>query len=162
MPMTLVGSVTVGAGGASSLEFSNIPATGKDLVVLGSIRCSSWGVNLTLELNGSASNFSSKGLLYNGTSVAAYGSPSNWVGVVNGTNRATNVFSNIRIDIANYATTQNKGIQANNAYADFQTAAYPSFHNLVWSNSATINSIKLVPEDKTWLEGTILSVYTIS
>ena len=63
----LLSSVTVGAGGASSINFTSIPATYTDLVLKISARTNSTGAGSTykISLNGSSSSLSRIILLQN-------------------------------------------------------------------------------------------------
>ena len=61
---TLISSVTVGSGGASSIEFTSIPSTYTDLLLNFSGRSNtnqaSGGFACKIEFNGSSSNLSAR------------------------------------------------------------------------------------------------------
>jgi hypothetical protein len=50
---SLIETVTVGAGGAASIEWTGIAGTGQDLLVVFSLRCTTSNATGSLTINGS-------------------------------------------------------------------------------------------------------------
>ena len=78
MAMTLVSTTTVPSGGAASIEFTNIPQTGKDLLLVCSLRQTT-GSELIVEYNNFAGSYVTRTLGGDGTTV--YSSSSTDAGV---------------------------------------------------------------------------------
>lgn len=110
MAMTLVSTVTVGSGGAASIEWTGIPATGKDLLILVSARATNSGdrFGANLQIN---SNFSSarKMLLGDGSGYVESGSYGTFS--VPGSTATSNTFGSTSIYISNYTSSSNKSWQ---------------------------------------------------
>ena len=139
--MTLISSNTVGAGNAASITFSSIPQTYTDLLILGSARNSSgadadW---IAATFNGSATNFSSRYLEGNGTSVS-----SNQLARLAGASAyPSNVFSNFRVYVPNYTSSNNKSYSTEYVTEANTTLSYSVLVAGLWSNTAAITSITL-------------------
>lgn len=105
----LIASTTVGAGGTSTIEFTGIPSTYTDLVILLSARTTSGSDYPRFRANNYVSEFN-KGqvLLSGGTTVSAFSDTFNTfaqIGQIPGTSYSANNFSNSLIQVPNYAGT---------------------------------------------------------
>lgn len=143
----LISAVTVGSGGASTIEFTSIPSTFTDLCLKWSSRAASGSNvldNMEVTFNASTTGYTQK-LLYttNGTS-AASGSQTgyNWQ-YANGGGSTASVFSNGEIYIPNYAGSSNKSYSTDMVTENNATAAGVLFNATLWSNTAAITSIKM-------------------
>lgn len=163
MTMTLVSTVTVGSGGAASIEFTNIPQTGKDLLVLVSARVTAATVasDLFFYINNS-NNGVVRWLRGNGSAASSnnYTNTMNvWAGT-NGANSTSNTFANVAYYFSNYTSTTNKSfsidfVTENNATESYQGIVAGSF-----STSSAISSLKF--EDGTYVQHSTASLYIIS
>jgi len=147
MPATYnkIATVTVGSGGANSIDFTSIPGTYTDLQILVSHRSTNAagaGSNaLTFTFNGSTSNRSYR-WLYN---VGSANNTNNLIaGIVPGTSVTANTFANTSIYIPNYASSNNKSASAdsvteNNSSSDYELDLVAN----LWSNTAAITQITL-------------------
>lgn len=139
----LIASVTVGAGGASTIDFTSIPGTYADLILKCSARNTSGGVNgVYITLNSSTSSFSDKYLEGNGSSVGS-GSIVRYIGTESASTQTANTFSNMEVYLPNYAGSNNKSFSADAVDENNATTAYATFNAGLWSNSAAITSISL-------------------
>jgi len=142
---TLIASSTVGAGGASNIEFTSIPSTYTDLKLVTSLRMSSSGQWYTLKFNNSTSTYSDRYLLGSGSSAASGidgGQPA-LAGSAEDSTYTANTFANSENYIPNYTSSNYKsysgdGVQENNA-----TASYMAFWANLWSTTSAITSIKI-------------------
>ena len=145
----LISSVTVGAGGQSAIEFTNIPATYTDLqlvVTARSIRVGAERDSMELSFNSNTSGYSGKTVNGNGATAGSntcYGTASINRMDVNGATSTSNSFSNIAIYIPNYTSSNNKSVSVDSVYEDNTTNAFQYLIAGLWSNSAAITSIKL-------------------
>ena len=144
--MKLIQAVTVGAGGAASMEFTSIPSTYTDLLVKVSARTNRAapvdGVNIAF--NGSTSNFTGRYLESDGSS--AYSGTSTRIAASAVGNTATaSTFGNSDIYIPNYTSSNNKSFSGDTVTENNATPALADLIAGLWSNSAAITSIALTP-----------------
>ena len=151
----LIEKITVGAAGAASVTFSNIPQTGyTDLVVKASVRTGTggeWGT-LNAQFNGSTSGYS--GIQVHGTgSAAGTSSSASWgtnliiVGRPTGASATANTFGNSEFYIPNYTSANYKSISSDGVTENNATAAFAALVAGLWSNTAAITSIKIFDAD---------------
>ena len=167
---TLISSVTVGAGGASSIDFTSIPSTYTDLVLKLSARDNRTGTNYTddvrLRFNGSSTGYSNKVLYGGGGSAGSFGGSSMdlaYGGYAVGTDGTANTFGNSEIYIPNYTGSNNKSISVDGvAESNSSTGVYAALEAGLWGNSAAITSIALTPVNgTTWLQNSTAYLYGI-
>ena len=148
---TAIATVTVGAGGAATIEFTSIPATYTDLCVLASIRSNRSGStsNLTVKFNGSTSSYNRRELYGDGSAAgsASASSTSAFEYVyIPAASATTSTFSNMFLYIPNYAGSNNKSFSIDNVQENNTTAAYAQLEAGLWSNTAAITSITLTEQ----------------
>jgi hypothetical protein len=144
---TLIQAVTVPSAQAA-IEFTSIPSTYTDLVVVGSCRTARANATdeTTLTFNGSTSGYSWRLLFGNGSS-AGSASGSSDVAIygiqVNGNNSTASTFGNFQIYIPNYAGSANKSVSIEAVAEDNASTAFMKMVAGLWSNTAAITSLKL-------------------
>jgi hypothetical protein len=163
-------TVTVGAGGASSITFSSIPQTFTDLIFEGSIRTDrgTYGVDETLvQFNGdsTATNYSHTFIRGQGTSGADSGRVTNsyiWgVGGTASTNTA-NTFGNSQMYIANYTGSNYK-----TAITDIVSEGNSSSNVFMvldaglWRNTSAITSVAFNNQGTIFLQYSKISLYGV-
>ena len=165
MGMVLIETVEVGAGGASSIEFTSIPQDGVDLVVRMSIRpdVGSSIHNLIFNSDSTTGNYSSKMLTGNGATVYAYSLTNNMVLTVYSVDTA-NTFSNGEILVANYgSTSQYKSVSLE--HANENNGTYVTGVGItagIWNNTSAITSLKLECNGGNWIQFSTASLYKIT
>lgn len=145
-------SVTVGSGGSLSIDFTNIPATYTDLLLLASTRDDRGAdfTAMTLQFNDATTNFSWRSLIGNGTSAASYnGTNTTIFDGNNATNSTTSTFSSVYIYIPNYAGSTNKSFSVDAVSENNAILAWTNLLGGLWSNTAAITKVSLL------LSGTI-------
>jgi len=145
---TKIATVTVGSGGASSIEFTAISASYTDLQILvcsRTNRSASVDDSIKLEFNGVTTNLSSKRLLGSGsaTSSSSFGSNIYYTGI--GASTTSSVFDNVLIYIPNYASSNYKSVSIDSVTENNATEAYAQLTAGLWSSTSAITSIKLLP-----------------
>jgi len=168
MTMTLVQSITVGVGGAASIEFTGIPQTGQDLLVVLSFRASAVGLtysNIPLQFNGDTTvgRYSFRVLQGSGSSVTSSVNASddniNQRAAITGGNATANTFSNGHIYIPNYATATAKSVSSDLVTENNSTESWQTFIAGRYTQASAITSLKLTnPFD----QYSTASLYTIS
>ena len=146
MPNTFIkiASVTVGSGGASSIDFTSIPSTYTDLCVKLSVRTNRAGSvddDVYIKLNGATTNFTYRYLRGNGTSVNSSNGSVGWVAAVPCANATASTFGNAEVYIPNYASANYKSISSDNVTENNATESYALFQAVLWSNTAAITSV---------------------
>jgi len=149
---TLIQSVTVGAGGAASIDFTSIPATYTDLLLKISLRTSGTGdvyENVKLQFNGSGGTAYSDRLIYGTGSAAASASNSSQANTFfqysNAAASTSSTFGNGEFYIPNYAGSNNKSISVDSVTENNATAAIMGLAAELWASSSAINRITLTP-----------------
>ena len=150
MPVTYnkIASVTVGSGGAVSMDFNSIPATYDDLILKLSGRFNNdpfgaaWGDAL-LQINGSTASLSSRLLVGNGSS-AVSASSSDFTIRINSSATTANTFTNIEIMFPNYRSSTNKSFSMDLAIENNATTARNELSAGLRSNTAAITSLSIV------------------
>jgi hypothetical protein len=141
-----IASVTVGSGGAASIDFTSIPSTYTDLVIKCSLRENSGSFpNARIQFNGNTSNYSHRILFGSGSSAGSYSGTNDGIDFISNDSalQTSNTFSNCEIYIPNYAGSNYKSVSADAVSENNATAAYALLTAGLWSNTAAITSIKL-------------------
>lgn len=164
--LELIDSVTVGSGGAASIEFTSIPQTYSDLILKVSCRgdvTATTFTSLRLLPNGSSSNGSTRWIRGNG---AAASSDTDATGIYSGesnTNGATaNTFSSFEWYIPNYAGSTYKSFSIDSVHEQNGTTAYQHLVAGLWSNTAAITSITLNLGAGSFVEHSTAYLYGVS
>ena len=146
-------TVTVGAGGAASIDFTSIPSTYTDLLLKLSLRSSNadgFTGNATMRLNAnSGANYSFR-TLFAATASPASGNGSAGtsvtIGGTDGASLTANTFNNAEIYLPNYAGSNNKSfsvdtVSENNASTDYTYQLL--LEAGLWSQTTAINQITI-------------------
>lgn len=150
-----ISTVTVGAGGASTISFTSIPSTYKHLQIRAigkNTNSSGAGTNLNLIFNSdSGANYSYHSIYGDGSSATATSGTSTslmWIGhtttSASSSPTATNIFAPLVTDILDYADTNKyKTIRTLNGNDTNSTAGYLFFNSGSWRSTAAVTSITL-------------------
>lgn len=140
---TLIASSTVGAGGASSIDFTSIPSTYTDLVIKFSGSATSTGGWVNITFNGSSANLSGKYIYANNTTVLS-GSLAPLM-YSNPTSYTANTFGNGETYIPNYAGSTNKSMSIDTVNENNAAATDMLLQAGLWSITSAITRITLTP-----------------
>jgi hypothetical protein len=159
MGYKLIETVTVGSGGAASIEFTGIPQDGVDLLVLLSARSNSQSIHLNL--NGSATGFT--GIRLTGTGSSALSSAeSTQIGYVAYSAQTANTFGNASIYVSNYTSSQNKSISIDSVNENNASAAIQNLNATTWANTSAITALWLGRTSFNLEQYTTASLYKIT
>jgi len=159
-----IATVTVGSGGAASIEFTSIPGTYTDLQILLSGRSTSVNPqeNLMIELNGSSANFTRRALEGDGvTTPYSYSGSTGLIAYTNGDGATASTFGNASIYIPNYAGSNYKSISTDAVEETNASTAYMQLTAVLWSDTAAITSIKLKPAANNFMQYSSATLYGI-
>ena len=165
-----IATVEVGSGGAADIEFTSIPGTYTDLLLLCSLRVSRTGngpeSTFAMTFNNSGSNYSDRVLRGNGSTASSASSSSSDIRDMNiPTVEATaSTFSNTTIYIPNYASSNGKSVSVDNVAENNATASFQTLVAGLWNDSATITSIKFTEPNgsSNFVEHSTATLYGIS
>jgi hypothetical protein len=149
---TLIEKITVGAAGASSIDFTSIPQTYTDLIVKGSTRRVTDSANndaIGIRFNGSSSSiYSVKNLKGDGASAssadassvsAVYGYGSN-----NPAGATASTFSNFELYIPNYTSSNQKSVSLDGVTENNATTAYAVLSAGLSTTTSAITSMTII------------------
>jgi hypothetical protein len=144
--MKLIESKTLGTAQAS-IEFTSIPQTFTDLVVVASVRQNSrtsgnGGFVFKLTFNASGSNYSSRILRGSGSGVTSY-TDTSIIFFGGASDDTSNTFGNASIYVPNYTAATNKSVSIDSVNETNGTTAYQGIAASLWSVTDAINSIQL-------------------
>lgn len=166
---TQIGSaVTVGSGGASSIDFTSIPNTYTDLVVKVSSRSGAAGVNdtIALQFNGDTGANYSRRQLYGTGSAAGSDSQSGMdraqSAPTNGNGSTANTFSSTEFYIPNYTSSAQKSISNESVQETNASTAYMGLMANLWTGTSAITSIKVFAQGGNFLQYTTAYLYGVS
>lgn len=162
MTMTLVSTVTVGAGGAASIEFTGIPGSATDLLVVisGRLFTGSSYVISPIKFNSSTSNFTNRELTGTGSSTFSQ-SGTRYVYGNTGNGATASTFSNAQIYIPNYSGSTYKSFSVESVTEDNTTAVRLNLFAGLWSDTAAITSITIDGGGINFMQYSTASLYTI-
>jgi len=143
---TLISSVTVGSGGAASIDFTSIPATYTDLALKLSTRSTSTdpdraSVLYTMKFNNTSTTYSGRTLRTQGSTVTSFSG--GFYGYTAASNFTASTFDNTDIYIPNYAGSNQKSFSIDNS-DEQNVAIYDSILALIaglWDGTSAINRI---------------------
>ena len=160
----LISSVTVGSGGAASIDFTSIPSTYTDLCIKLSGRGTESALksNALFSFNGSTTGFTVRYLGADGSTPYTNSGSFRFCAFVNAATSTANTFSNNDIYIPNYAGSANKswstdGVTENNAT---QTEMWMIAG--LWSNTAAITSIGLTLSSGNFVQYSTAYLYGVN
>lgn len=160
----LISTVTVGSGGAASIEFTSIPQTYTDLLLLYSGRSTraEGGDDLYIRFNGLSTNLSSRALYGTGSAAASFSDASvAYVGYFTGDTATASVFSSGSIYIPNYTSSVAKSISGDAVSENNGTAATQLFGAGLWNATAAITQINIYALNGNWKQHSSASLYGI-
>ena len=168
MGLQLIETVTVGSGGASSIEFTSIPQDGVDLLLVFSVRVDRAGsgfVDYSLHLNGetTGTNYGYRTLIGTGSSVSSFAGPeARFTMEVNDSVSTSNTFSNSSVYFSNYTSSAAKSVSIDSVGENNATAGRQEITAGLWNNTSAITSITLKHASNNTSQHSIASLYKIT
>jgi len=139
-------AVTVGSGGAANIDFTSIPGTYTDLVILLSSRAATGGaadVEMQLNSDTTGTNYATKQIQANGSTVASSGGAGNQTATSTGSTDTASTFASSSIYIPNYLGSTYKSYSTDTVTENNATTAYATLRAGIWNNTAAITNIRL-------------------
>lgn len=163
---TKIAAVTVGSGGAASIDFTSIPGTYTDLCIKISGRTARTNVEalLSMAFNSSSSNYSNIYIEGDGSAAYSFTTSANTynVGFVNSSTSTANTFNNTEVYIPNYAGSNYKSFSVDNVDETNGTTIYCHLIGGIWSDTSAITSITFTPTSGNFVQYSTITLYGIS
>lgn len=166
MPATFDYIAKASPSGVAAFQFTSIPQTYTDLVILVNARVANSSDIVAIQANGNGSGYSGVYIEGNGITVGAGTSEISWrCGYIPGTNQA-NMWSSDIINIFNYAsTTRKKTILSSNRYPaakGFTQGFMTQWKSGLWDNVSAITSLTIgTANGGNFVSGTNFTLYGI-
>ena len=145
MAITKIAQVDVGAGGVTSIDFTSIPQTFTDLILMFSLRGSNADVRqeFSMFLNNNGSGYSFRSFLGSGSSASSTNSAATAPPDGTAATATAGTFSNGQVYFPNYAGSTNKSYSLDQVTENNGTSSYQILTMGLWSNTAAINQISV-------------------
>jgi hypothetical protein len=162
-------TVTVGAGGTSSVSFTSIPSTYKHLqvraIARGSAATTSSNGRLTINNDTNYGNYYEHGMSGNGSSAGAGGydgANGNILSYQNISNTGTaSVFTGLIVDILDYANTSKYKTTRTLYGFDGNGSGFMGFTSLLYKSTSAISTLKFDNWDGGWTQYSSFALYGI-
>lgn len=155
-----IATVTVGAGGSSSISFSSIPNTYKHLQIRGIVRGNRSSGNdiLSIQFNGdtTTTNYYGHRLFGDGANAGAGVQTSSsgfyaWAVDMPAANAAANVFGDFVIDVLDYTNSNKYKTGRSLIGYDLNGSGFVGLASQLWMSTSAVTSITLAPQYGTGL-----------
>lgn len=143
MALNLISTVTVGAGGASSIEFLGIPATGKDILIQYSLRSTTSTSTTVWTINSTTSGYFYYRLRGDGTGPEGLSGSEQFPMIVNRSSNTANAFALGSFYLTNYTANHNKLVSLDCTQGENAQSTNITMLSGQWANSATVSSIRI-------------------
>ncbi len=160
--MKAIQTVTVGAGGAASIDFTNIPQTYTDLHLLVSLREeSSTSAVAFIKFNNATANRSERYIQGNGSS-ATSGTTSVLQFIVCQPSDTASTFGNASIYIPNYTSSNFKSVSSDSVSENNATSAFSRLVAGLWADTSAINQITITTDTGDVAQYSTATLYGVS
>jgi len=164
---TLIASVTVGSGGASSIDFTSIPSTYTDLCIKissRSTRATADNDGIGLKLNSSTTGYTYKNVGGTGSGIVNLNTSyeQTFVGYTSNNLNTANTFGNAEIYIPNYAGSTAKSYSSDTVGENNATGALMSLQATLQSSTAAITSLSVFVQNGNLMQYSTATLYGIS
>ena len=143
----LIATQTVGSGGTAQIDFTSIPQTYSDLVLVTSLRTNNTGSNygepLLLKFNDITTGFTHSRLEGYSNAVSSSSETDNMFSRANNANQLSNTFSNNKTYISEYTGTSFKTFITDSVVETNTDFNEMYMYGSLWSNTNAITKISL-------------------
>jgi len=156
-----IADVTVGSP-VTDVTFSSIPSGYTDLKLVVSARTNGTGTPaIGFYFNGSNANWTGRGLEGSGSTAYSFSSTSSNTFTLNTTSQTANTFASGEFYVPNYTSSNNKSVSVDGVMENNATAAYASILAQLWSSTAAVTSITIVPSSGSFATNTTATLYGV-
>ena len=166
----LLERITVGAAGASSVTFANIPQTGyTDLKIVMSIRATDAQIyaNPAITFNNDTTSGHYAGKTLQGNGASAYSANNPTMAAIyyiegTGANATANTFGSCEMYIPNYTSSNQKSVSVDGVMETNATTAYSDINAWLWNQTSAINTIKISANGQSFVQYSTFSLYALA
>lgn len=167
MPVTYkrIATVEVTTATAANIEFTNIPQTYDDLVILVSARSDRTGYeadDLFLSFNGVTTNLNGRRLYARNTTISTGTGETTIRGWSTSATTTSSIFGNTQFYIINYRSSNNKSVIIESTAENDAANAPLLFGSGLWASSSAITSILIDPDAGNLIQRSTASLYGIT
>ena len=163
---TKIASVTVGSGGASTINFTSIPQTYTDLLLVVSVRsvASVLNADVFANINGDTTTQSWRLIQGNGSSASSANASSTTgrIGIMPAGTATANTFSNIQSYYPNYTGSTAKSYSSDSVMENFDSTDYIELDAGLNTNTTAITSISIASGNGNFVQYSTAYLYGIS
>lgn len=156
----VIATTTVGAGGASSITFSSIPATFTDLMLLISSKVTS---NNYIKINfnsDTGNNYTYRVIRGTGSAAGSF-LQTDWTASAYVFGYSDSDWSSHSVYIPNYAGSNYKSISSDSVQEANTTTAYSWLGSGLWSNTSAITTIAIANQTQNFAQYSSATLYGI-
>jgi len=161
-------TVTVGSGGAATIEFLSIPATFTDLLVKLSTRSTATGVGtIRMKINtDTAANYNYRQIQGNGASASSSAgtgatSAANEIGLTDGSDSTTSTFSNNELYLPNYLASTQKSYSVDSVEEENASTAYVRMTAGNYTQTTAVSALTFTLSSGNFAEYSTATLYGI-
>jgi hypothetical protein len=151
---------------AASIEFTNIPQDGTDLLCVISGRSSRNNIEdgIGFKLNSATSGYTYRFLRGSGSSVSSQATPfeQTWAGVLSASGNTSNTFGNASIYVPNYTSSAAKSYSSDSVSETNATEAYQAITAILQSSTDPITSITISAQNGNLVQHSSATLYKIT
>lgn len=166
--MQLISTITVGAGGTTSIDFTSIPQTGDDLLVVFSGRVvgspeGTVGASVFMNFNSDyGANYSHRHLTGDGSTTYSGNGSSAFVGWTASSAATASTFSSMTAYIPNYRLAVVKSWSVDHSVENNAANARNTLVAGRWTGTAAITTVSFANGASNFVQGTTASLYIIT
>jgi hypothetical protein len=165
----LIASVTVGSGGAASMDFTSITATFTDLYLQVSARSNTAGINDGLSIvanSDTGANYTRLLLIGDGSTATSSTSSGNnsyyMIRTAAGNTATALTFGSASVYFTNYTSANKKSISVDGLGENNATSAFMALAAGLWTGTAAITSLSIAPTNgSSWNQYSTAYLYGI-
>jgi len=160
-----ISTVTVGSGGAATIDFTSIPQTYTVFKVVISVKTSGSGTAgsnaLYFQINGAITNRTHKVIYGTGSAAASYAPTNPYAGAMASAGVTASVFSSHEVYIPNYTSANNKSYSVDSVSEDNVTGCELDLTAGLWSQTTAISSLSFYPSAGSFVQYSTATLYGI-
>ena len=165
--MTLIQHTEVGSGGQAQIDFSSIPTTFTDLLIVVSPRLAAGGdtANVSMRFNDSTATYNARLLYGTGSGVASASSSTNrmeWQASAPGSGATASTFGSSTIYIPNYRSSAQKSASADAVTENNATGVRLDLTAGLWTGTDPITKVSLIADGSTFVQYSSATLYGIT
>jgi len=158
---TRIASVTVGALGAATIDFTSIPSTYTDLCLKVSSRVSATDTPVSVKFNNNTTGYTWKRIYGSGSTATSQSGTDTYFFYTDTTAQTASTFGSGELYVPNYAGSNNKSVSSESLTENNATFAEMFMVAALWSNTSAINQITLTPLTGTFVQYSTATLYGI-